>query len=175
MAARGLVGEPCAARCVHQRRDPPGCGIYDSRPGICRAYRCLWLRGGLEEGDRPDRTGAVIDLATSEGPPYLAVREFRAGTFEASVRLQEIGERFRELIPVRVTSAEDAMDSERPYRVLLADGVEHRVAGEWTTVFVHGRRVAHRRIPLLERTVRRFGLWVRRLRLARPGPRVSRD
>lgn len=157
-------------RCVHQRSDPPGCGIYDSRPGICRAYRCLWLRGGLEEGDRPDRTGAVIDLATSEGPPYLAIREFHAGTFDASARLQEIAERFRELVPVRVTSAEEAMNPDRPYRVLLADGVEHRVAGEWTTVFLHGRQVAHRRVPTLERMARRLGLWLRRLHLARRLP-----
>ncbi|MEE8167216.1 MAG: hypothetical protein V3T64_16740 [Myxococcota bacterium] len=43
--------------CIHQR-GTAGCGIYETRPPICRGYRCLWLQGGLEDDERPDRTGA---------------------------------------------------------------------------------------------------------------------
>ena len=152
-------------RCDEQQVDPPGCGIYDSRPGICRAYRCLWLRGGLEEADRPDRTGAVVDLVTTQGPAFLAIRELLPGAYEKSPRLHAIAERFRETLPVRVTSALDAMDADRLYRVLLADGLEHRVIGEWTRILRNGREVAHFRIPLLERLARRWGLGFRRLML----------
>ena len=50
-----LGGVPC----IHQDVGAKGCSIHPSRPKICRAYRCLWLSGGLAEADRPHRLGAV--------------------------------------------------------------------------------------------------------------------
>ena len=149
-------------RCQHQREAGQGCGIYAARPGICRAYRCLWLQGGLELADRPDRIGAVIDLSTREGPAYLGIRQLREGTFESSPRLQEIAEAFRETVPVRVTRAEDAENASRPYRVLLADGFEQRVEGEWVEEIRNGKSLGQRRIPRIERGFRQLRLaWQR--------------
>lgn len=161
------LGKLGGRRCVHQRGEGKGCGIYERRPGICRAYRCLWLKGGLLEGDRPDRLGAVVDLATREGPAYVGIRQLKEGVFDASPRLQEIAEAFRDTLPVRITRAADATNAIRPYRVLLADGVEHRIEGDSTEVFRAGRRVARRRMPWLERAFRRLQLAWQAWRLRR--------
>ena len=152
------LGKLGGRRCRHQRELGAGCGIYATRPGICRDYRCLWLQGGLEPGDRPDRLGAVIDLSTREGPAYLGIRQLREGTFDASPRLQEIAESFRGTLPVRITRAEDAENPSRPYRVLLPDGLEQRVEGEWFEEIRHGRVMARQRMPMLERGFRRLRL-----------------
>ena len=37
-------------------------------------------------------------------------------------------------MPVRIVEAGNYLDPDRPFRVLLAAGEEHRVAGEWTRV-----------------------------------------
>ncbi len=156
------LGKLGGRRCTHQGEAGPGCGIYATRPGICRAYRCLWLQGGLRPADRPDRLGAVIDLSTREGPAYLGIRQLREGTFESSPRLREIADSFRETIPVRITRAEDAENASRPYRVLLPGGLEQRVEGEWVEEIRDGRTLARRRIPRLERGFRRIRLaWQR--------------
>ena len=78
--------------CAHQRAEG-GCAIHARRPDICRAYHCLWLRGHFEESDRPDRLGAVLDFVNHGGQVMLEVREARAGSFDASPRLQQIAER----------------------------------------------------------------------------------
>jgi hypothetical protein len=149
--------------CVHQDADGPGCAIHEERPQICRAYHCLWLQGGLELDERPDRLGAVIDVR-AEGPTTrLEIREARAGVFDASPALQAIAERFRVSMPVRITDVEDVMDPDRPYRVLLPGGEAQHVAGEWTEIHRPGRPVERRRLPLLERWLRRGLLgWKRR-------------
>jgi hypothetical protein len=155
-----LGGTPC----LHQRPGHPegGCDIHARRPAVCRGYRCLWLQGSLEEGDRPDRLGAVLSLATEGATPTLFVHERAAGAFDASPRLQEIAERFRVTVPVRISAAEDVMNPDRPYRVLLADGVEHRVAGDRVEVYEAGVRTQSRRLPFLERGLRRAVLALRR-------------
>ena len=65
--------------CVHQDVDVPGCAIHAARPEICRGYRCLWLRGGLESDDRPDRLRAVVDVRTNGTSSWLEVREADRG------------------------------------------------------------------------------------------------
>ena len=70
------LGKAAGRDCVHQRGER-GCGIHATRPTICRAYRCLWLQGGLEEDERPDRTGGVVDLETTGVGLRLAIREVR--------------------------------------------------------------------------------------------------
>lgn len=162
-----VLKKPGGVRCEHQRREGAGCGIYPDRPQICRAYRCLWLRGGLREEDRPDRLGAVVDLSTEEGPAYLGIRQYREGAFASSPRLQEIAAEFRETLPVRVTRADDALDPDRPYRVLLPDGVEHRIEGDFVAVWRDGRLLTRDRIPWLERRVRRLALAWQAWRLKR--------
>ena len=151
--------------CVHQDVGEKGCSIHAERPEICRAYRCLWLSGGLEEADRPDRLGAVLDIV-AEGPVVrLEVREAQPGRLEASARLASIAESYRLSMPVRITDVGDVLDPDRSYRLLLPGGEEHRVQGEWTEIHRPGQSVERRRLPWLERRVRRLLLALRRFRL----------
>ena len=163
-----LGGDPC----IHQRRGG-GCGIHATRPGICRAYRCLWLKGGLEAADRPDRLGAVVDLMNAGAGSWLAIRQAEPGAFERSERLREIAETFRTSLPVRITDVADTLDADRPYRVLLPDGEEHQVGGDRVEIRRGGQAVETRRLPWLERQVRRLVLAFRRRKLARFGSRAA--
>lgn len=159
------LAKPAGRDCVHQR-GPQGCAIHATRPPICRAYRCLWLQGGLEDDERPDATGGVVDLETTGVGLRLAIREARPGAFDGSPALQAIAERYRTSMPVRITDTGDVADPDRPFRVLLADGVEQRVAGERIEVYRGGVLVESRALPWLERVVLRIGIsWrTRRLR-----------
>ncbi|MEZ4332255.1 MAG: hypothetical protein R3F35_10905 [Myxococcota bacterium] len=162
------LAKPAGRDCVHQRAIG-GCAIHAERPPICRAYHCLWLQGGLEDDERPDRTGGVVDLETTGVGLRLAVREARPGAFDASPALQAIAERFRPSMPIRITDTADVADPDRPFRVLLADGVEQRVAGERIEIWRAGRLVEARRLPWLDRVARRaVVLWRRLATSARP-------
>jgi len=158
---RKLGGTPC----VHQRAGG-GCGIYAERPGICRAYRCLWLGGGLRDGDRPDALGAVLDVVVSGTSSWLEIREAEVGAFEGSERLREIAHEYRQSMPVRISDTADVLDPVRRFRVLLPNGEERVVEGEWTTLVRPGLPDARLRLPRLERWLRRISLAVRRRRVA---------
>jgi len=55
--------------CQHCRSS--GCGIYESRPDICRDYRCAWKYASWLRPDmRPDRSGIVIDFTECDDPAY---------------------------------------------------------------------------------------------------------
>ncbi len=149
------LAKPAGRDCVHQR-GPEGCGIHATRPPICRAYRCLWLQGGLEDDERPDRTGGIVDLETTGVGLRLGIRENRPGAFDVSPSLQAIAERFRSSMPVRITDAQDPMDPDRPFRVLLTDGVEQRVAGDRVEVYREGRLVGSHGLSWIERAARRI-------------------
>ena len=170
---RKLGGVPC----LHQNPSGPGCSIHAERPGVCRGYHCLWLEGGLDERDRPDRIGAVLDVVHDGAVGRLEIRQDRAGRFDGSPRLGEISEKYRSSMPVRITDVEEVMDSDRPYRVLLPNGEEHRVRGEWTEIHRPGRAPELRRLSWVERWVRRVVLGGRRIRLRHAravGPRPAR-
>jgi hypothetical protein len=158
-----LAGTPCPKL----RAGGHGCSIYEGRPRICRAYRCLWLRGGLRDEDRPDRLGAVLDVVARGTTLRLEIRQAERGRFDRSPRLQQIAARHRELMPVRITDVEDVLDPDRPFRVLLAGGVEQRVAGEQVTLWRDGRPVETQRLWWLERLARRVDLWLRQRQLRR--------
>jgi hypothetical protein len=151
-ALRKRGGVPCR----HLRSSTGGCGIYSERPRICRDYRCLWLQGGLEEDDRPDRLGAVLDLVNRAGVQHLAVREAEPGAFDASRRVREIAERYRSFMPVRITDCRDATDTDAPFRLLLPEGEERRVVGDRVTILRPGSEPEERTLPLGERVVRRL-------------------
>jgi hypothetical protein len=146
-----------------------GCGIYATRPRICRAYRCLWLQGQLEPEDRPDRLGAVLDLVSEAGAPLLAIRQAEAGAYEASPRLRAIAERYRDAMPVRITCAADALSADAPVRTLLAGGEELLAVGDGVLRRVNGREIERKRAPRLERELRRLWLAWQRLRVRRYG------
>jgi len=144
---RKLGGTPCPE--LHAES---GCSIHETRPGICRAYRCLWLRGGLEEADRPDRLGAVVDLLQKGMGTRLSIQEAEAASY-------------RESMPVRIVEPGRVLDADRPFRVLLAQGEEQRVEGESVEIFRGGRRIGQRRIPWLEARVRKIAVIIRGWRL----------
>jgi Fe-S-cluster containining protein len=159
------LAKPAGRDCVHQRGDQ-GCSIHATRPPICRAYRCLWLQGGLEDDERPDRTGGIVDLETTGVGLRLAIREARPGAFDESPALRAIAERHRGSMPVRISDVGDPMDPDRPFRVLLAGGVEQRVVGDRVDLFREGVPVETRRLPWLDRMARRVGIAWRRRRNA---------
>jgi hypothetical protein len=158
---RKLGGVPC----IHQDVAGPGCAIHATRPTICRAYTCLWLSGGLEEADRPDRLGAVLDVVSSGPTVQLEIREAAPGAFDRSRRLQAIATRYRATMPVRIADVGDVLDADRSFRVLMPDGEEHRVRGAWREIVRTSGDVERVRLPLLERLARRAVLALRRLRV----------
>lgn len=48
---------------------PEGCGIYESRPELCRSFICGWLKPGspFPEDWRPDKIGFIIREGLWEG------------------------------------------------------------------------------------------------------------
>ncbi len=48
---------------------PDGCGIYESRPELCRSFVCGWLKPGspFPENWRPDKIGFIIREGLWEG------------------------------------------------------------------------------------------------------------
>lgn len=157
-----LGGTPCS-----QLAPAGGCGIHATRPSVCRAYRCAWLEGKFREEDRPDRLGAVVDFAPRGAGTELVIVESQPGCFDASSRLQEIAEAYRPLMVVRITDTQDIGDADRPFRVLLPGGEEQRVEGDVVRVMRAGQPAELRRLPWLERQVRRLFIAGRRLRLWR--------
>lgn len=163
LAKRG--GTPCPQ--LRPAPAAPGCGIHATRPGVCRAYRCLWLTGAFEDDDRPDRLGAVLDVATEGGVTRLRVHQARPGVYEASPRLREIVAGYREAMPVRLSDVSRAGDAAAPVRELGPGDGEVRVEGDHWIRLEGGREVERRRLPWLERTLRRLAIAVRRFRLRR--------
>ena len=161
------LNKPAGRDCIHQRSGEAsgGCGIHDTRPPVCRAYRCLWLQGGLEDDERPDRIGGVVDLETVGVGLRLGIREAQRGRYDASPALQSIAARYREQMPVRITDAEDILNPDRPFRVLLADGAEQRLSGDRIEFFQNDVLVERRRLPWAERLGRRFAIAIRRISL----------
>jgi hypothetical protein len=50
-----------------------GCGIYESRPDVCRDYECLWKGDrGLGAPLRPDRVGVIL-MEDPDSDEYRAV------------------------------------------------------------------------------------------------------
>lgn len=103
--ARGCEG--CGLCCkimgVNEIEKPPhrwcshfskrgGCAIYETRPGACRAFNCLWLlTEALGQEWRPDRAGFVLHTELS-GQRLIVETEpsrpnaWRKAPFEAAIR-----------------------------------------------------------------------------------------
>lgn len=160
---RKLGGTPC--RELRAAPAPPGCGVHGRRPAICRAYACLWLTGALDEADRPDRLGAILDVATEGGVTRLRVHQASPGVYDRSARLREIAARYRGAMPVRICDVSRADDPAAPLRELGVAGSELRIEGDWLLRFEADRERERRRLPWLERSLRRVVIAWRRCRL----------
>ena len=67
---------------------------------------------------------------------------------------------------MRIGDTADVLDPERRFRVLLPNGEERIVEGEWTTLVRPGGPDARLRLRWLERWQRRLSLALRRRRVA---------
>lgn len=161
-----LGGTPC-----QHVRSGAGCGIHAHRPGICRAYECMWLQGKFRDEDRPDRLGAVVDLVPVGASVRLSIRQAAPNLFDGSPRLQQIAAEFREHMPVRITDVSAVLNPDHPFRVLLANGEEQRVAGDSVTTLRGGVEVETIRMSWPERVARSVALRWRGFQLRRTGSR----
>lgn len=58
------LGKPANVPCKHLTET--GCGIYESRPQVCRSFECHWLNG--KGASRPDVVGAYTSrMPTTDG------------------------------------------------------------------------------------------------------------
>ena len=154
-----LAGEPCP-----KLGPEGGCTIHATRPRVCREYHCHWLEGGLDEGDRPDRLGAIVDFAPGGLALHLAIVEATPGAFDASPRLQAIAAAHRDSIDVRVSDTRDVLDADRPVRVLQPNDRELVLEGDRVRTYERGELVRDERLPFVERLVRRLQLRLQRWR-----------
>ena len=67
-------------RCAHQAKR--GCGIYEERPECCRVFTCMWLHGAMDERDRPDRLGVVIEPVHPLMPDAVIASEVWPGAMK---------------------------------------------------------------------------------------------
>lgn len=71
--------KPHGLSCKHLRAEH-GCGIYESRPGLCRTWFCGWRRlGWVRAGLRPDLSGVltgIMPVPDETGAPTQAVGLF---------------------------------------------------------------------------------------------------
>lgn len=150
--------------CEHQRSGG-GCSIHAQRPPICRAYHCLWRQGGLRDGDRPDRLGALLDLENQGGSVSLSVRMADASALGRSARLREVVEEFRASMPVRLLVVVGGCTDEGEQRLLLPGGDELRREGDRLLRLRAGAVIETTRRPWLERGLRAWASRWRRWRL----------
>ena len=77
------IGKPYYARCPHLNTESKtgGCGIYETRPEQCRAYRCPWHLGilGPRTDRRPLECGVLFQFEQENGRWCLVAYETRRG------------------------------------------------------------------------------------------------
>lgn len=150
------LAKPARTPCPKLRTEGAGCSIYSTRPRICRSYKCAWLLGSFGDEDRPDRLGAVMDLAFRGDRLWLEIHEASEGAFGRSERLRQIAEEYRQSAYVRVSDSDRAAQPDRPFQILLPEGVEQRVTGSRVEVYQDGHLIDSSEIGWLRRTAARL-------------------
>jgi hypothetical protein len=74
---------------------------------------------------------------------------------------------YREAMPVRLSDVSQAADAYAPVRQLGPGDQEVRIEGDQWVRLEGGREVERRRLPWLERSLRRLVLAARRIRIRR--------
>ena len=69
---RPLLDKPSGVLCQHWKG---GCGIYETRPGVCRDFFCYWLQdAAFGDAWRPDRSGFIVQETVSDIPAHFGIR-----------------------------------------------------------------------------------------------------
>jgi len=110
-----------------------GCSIYRERPRSCMVWSCQWQLAEID-GDRPDKSGVVINLSFQRGPHY-EVFELWAGAAAQPLVLQTL-EKLR--LPVYVFG----------YESKGRTGTEFRGHKTYTNSCPFGHGTPHSRISL---------------------------
>lgn len=93
--------ECCTAIGVHSLNKLPGqkckfvgdsgCKTYPNRPQECRQFYCFWRFGYMDEADRPDKSGIVLNPRQMNDVSFLMVSESRPGAVEQCAdKLEEL-------------------------------------------------------------------------------------
>lgn len=94
------LGKPTGKACQHICSS--GCAVQEQRPKDpiyfgCNTYNCLWLLGGLDEKDRPDKMRAVFTAMPHPNPQVrvlmILVNEAFAGSSDSG-RARELIDQF---------------------------------------------------------------------------------
>ncbi len=73
--------KPAGTPCSHLAA-AGGCGIHARRPTACKEFFCLWRMGVLDDGDRPDLAGVVLNPKTTGGVRWVQAMESTPGSLE---------------------------------------------------------------------------------------------
>jgi hypothetical protein len=70
--------KPADQMCMHCTGK--GCGIYDTRPSVCRTWDCVWRRiPSMPAATRPDKLGVVFTIDRQPEPQTLFDRLYFVG------------------------------------------------------------------------------------------------
>jgi hypothetical protein len=113
-----------------------GCSIYEERPLSCRVWSCQWQLGEID-GDRPDRSGVVVNLGFRSGPHYEVFELWNGAAAQPSV-LQTLAQL---RLPAYVF----------PYKSKGCTGLEHQGLSTHTNhcPFGHGEPNGRTSLPLV--------------------------
>lgn len=71
------LGKPAGVAC--ENLTPEGCGIYETRPQVCRDFSCLWASGSFNWKGRPDRSGVMAHAQKTAKGVVGVLDELRPG------------------------------------------------------------------------------------------------
>jgi len=83
------------------RHESGCCAIYEDRPAGCKSYRCAWLDGKLNDDERPDMVGLIVDSGLTRsflplwGDDAVNVREVFPGAANGAGLVDRLAEEGR--------------------------------------------------------------------------------
>ncbi len=102
------LDKAAGTRCEHQTSE--GCGIYATRPNVCREWYCMWVRdrlGVLRDEHRPDKLGVFFSVTTidekTQAQQINAHEVYPGASNKAEPK--RIIDYFRQFVPVKVIGA----------------------------------------------------------------------
>lgn len=143
-------GTPCPLLCG---LNPPalvetrthGCSIYETRPKSCQDFRCRWLDGLHEDGDRPDRSGIILVTGRqfSGQPVLLSAHESWPGAFKEEPVLARLRTLAENQCLVLVTGANETRRLVGPEKLLDAVRQELKSSEVFASLDLDVQLVAH--------------------------------